>query len=120
MRVDPLVSWVMEKTLIAVLLAFLAACSSTPSKPDAPASAAPKDDVQVLTTYPTTEYENLGIGEFVFSRSGLRAPSVADVLPELKMKVKAAGGNAFIIRHRIADTRDTRSLQVSAEILNVK
>jgi hypothetical protein len=113
------------KTLIVVgVLSCCAGCSSTPSLPESHLGPAPavapagEDGIRVLTAYPTTEYENLGIVEFNFSRPGVRTPSLSDVMPELKTKVLNAGGNAFIIRHRHRD--ENRSLHVEAEVLKLK
>jgi hypothetical protein len=118
----------MKKAIVVTLLA-LAGCSSTPPAPEPapahqPASAAapvPQQvGVQVLTNYPTAAYENLGIVDYSFFRPGLRTPSLADVLPDLKSKVQDFGGNAFIVRHRVPDRDDKRTLRVTVEVLKLK
>ena len=119
----------MKKAIVVTVLLAIAGCSSTPPAPEpaparqpAPAAApAPQQiGVQVLTSYPTAEYENLGIVDYSFFRPGLRTPSLTDVLPDLKNKVQDFGGNAFIVRHRVPDRDDKRTLRVTVEVLKLK
>ncbi len=125
-----------KKSIIVALLLSVAGCSGTPPAPEpAPQSAlaattasaatpgtrAPQPvGVQVLTSYPTAEYDNLGIVDYSFFRPGLRTPSISDVMPDLKGKVQDFGGNAFIVRHRVPDHVDKRTLRVTVEVLKLK
>ena len=112
----------MKTSIIVALLVIFAGCSSTPPAP-APAAnppAAEGSSVELLTTYPSADYDNLGMVDFNFFRPGIRTPSVSDILPELKTKVRDAGGNAFIVRNQQPDRNEKRTLRVSAEILRVK
>ena len=111
------------KTWIVALLLSVAGCSGTPPAPapqPARATGAVSAGVQVLTGYPTAEYENLGIVDYSFFRPGLRTPSLSDVLPDLKSKVQDYGGNAFIVRDRAHDRNDKRTLRVTVEVLKLK
>jgi len=116
----------MKKSLVVALLT-LAGCASNPPAPDAPAeavkpvAAAPaEDDVQFLSAYPTTDYDDLGVVQYTFFRPGLMTPSLNAVMAELKAKIRQAGGNAFVIVDQSPDRADKRVLQVSAEVLKLK
>ena len=125
----------MKKWIAVALLSGVAGCSGTPpaSEPaPAPQSAlaagaasavapAPQQvGVQMLPNYPTAAYDNLGIVDYTFFRPGLRTPSLSDVLPDLKGKVQEFGGNVFIVRHRVPDRDDKRTLRVTVEVLKLK
>jgi hypothetical protein len=117
----------MKKSL-AVALLTLAGCASNPPAPDRPAEAvkpaaaapAAADEVQPLSGYPTADYEDLGTFQYTFFRPGLMTPSLNTIMPELKTKIRQAGGNAFVILDQAPDKADKRVLHVSAEVLKLK
>lgn len=74
----------------------------------------------VLYDYPRSDYESLGIIDFDFYRPGFRQPTVTDALPELKEKVKSAGGNALIIRNQRIGANNNRFIEISAEVLEIR
>ena len=74
----------------------------------------------MLSAYPTADYDDLGVVQFTFFRAGIVTPSVNAVLPELKAKVREAGGNAFILLAQSPDRDDKRVLHVNAEVLKLK
>lgn len=123
----------MKKWIIVAAVLGAAGCSDTPPAPEPapqaarvvsaaaePAPALQLVGVQVLKNFPTTEYDNLGIVDYSFFRPGLRTPSLSDVLADLKNKVEDFGGNAFIVRHRVPDSVDKRTLHVTVEVLKLK
>lgn len=118
----------MNKSLIIALLT-LAGCASNSPAPNGPAEAvtptpapaAPTEDrVQLLTAYPTTDYDDLGTVQYTFFRPGFMTPSLNTVMAELKAKIRQAGGNAFLVVDQSPDRADKRLLHVSAEVLKLK
>ena len=76
--------------------------------------------VQVLYTYPNSNFKSLGIIDFDYYQPGFREPTVTDALPELKEKVREAGGNALIIRNQRIGQFNSRFITISAEVIFVK
>ncbi len=118
----------MKKAVLLALVALAAGCASNPPAADQPSAAATpeaaapaaSDDVQLLNTYPQTDYEDLGTFQYTFFRPGFMTPSLDTVMSELKDKVRKSGGNAFVILDQSPDKADKRVLHVSAELLKVK
>jgi hypothetical protein len=118
----------MQKSVVVALL-LLAGCASNPPvadrpaeavKPAAAAAAPAADDVQLLTEYPKTDYEDLGTVQYTFFRPGFMTPSLNTVMADLKEKIRHAGGNAFVILDQSPDKADKRVLHVSAQVLKTK
>jgi hypothetical protein len=75
--------------------------------------------VQVLFEYPKTEYTDLGLLDVGYYRPGWTAPALNDAMPKVSEQVRAAGGNAVIIRGERPGQVASRSIIVSAEVLRV-
>jgi len=102
--------------IIAVL--GLSACSAVQYTPAT--QQATEVGVRVLYEYPQdAAFKSLGTINADVYRPGFRAPTVADVLPELKAKASSAGGNALIVRSHQVGQFD-RSISVTAEVLSVE
>ncbi|HEU4624270.1 MAG TPA: hypothetical protein VFS52_05880 [Steroidobacteraceae bacterium] len=120
----------MKKAVVLALVTLAAGCASNPPAVDRPSEAAtpeaaapaptPSDDVQLLSAYPQTDYEDLGTFQYTFFRPGFLTPSLNTVMTELKDKVRQSGGNAFVVLDQSPDKADKRVLHVSAELLKVK
>jgi hypothetical protein len=117
------------KKSIVLALSTLAGCGSSPPTPDrpveainSPAAVAPAatDDVRLLTAYPQTAYDDLGTVQYTFFRPGFMTPALNTIMPELKDKIRQAGGNAFVIVDQSTDKTDKRVLHISAQVLKVK
>lgn len=107
----------MRVILLSVALG-LCACSTVEFKPHS--SQPDQQGLRVLYEYPQVEkYKSLGTIEASVYQPGWRAPSVADVMPKLKAKAAAAGGNALIVRSQQTGQFD-RSISVTAEVLSVE
>lgn len=110
-----------ERITRALLLSAalgLCACSTVEYKPNAPQSG--QQGMRVLYEYPQAEkFKSLGTVDAYFYKPGWRAPTVSDVMPKLKDKAAAAGGNALIVRsHQVGQFE--RSISVTAEVLVVE
>lgn len=108
----------MVKTLLVAAAFFLTACTTVEYKPG-PAQQR-QDGVQVLYEYPQHgKYKSLGTIEAYKYKPGLAAPKPADLMPELRAKAAAAGGNALIVRHSQVGQFE-RSINVTAEVLLIE
>lgn len=108
----------MFKPLLFVLVLGLGACSTTQHQPNAPQQSA--SGVRVLNEYPDElRYRGLGKVKVSHYQFGFRTPTVLDVMPKLKAKAAAAGGNAIVIRSQQVGRSD-RTIVVTAEILAVE
>lgn len=107
----------MVKHLAIALVLCTSACSTVEYTPN---SQQPNQTgVRVLYEYPQDgKFKSLGTVDAYHYQPGLRAPTVADVLPKLKDKAAAVGGNALIVRsHQVGQME--RSISVTAEVLAV-
>jgi hypothetical protein len=86
-----------------------------------PTAAQPDTDgVRVLYEYPQDgRFKSLGTIEAYKYKPGFHAPVATDVLPELKVKAAAVGGNALIVRSSQVGQFD-RSITVTAEVLSIE
>ncbi len=108
----------MIKLVLLVSVLGLSACSTVQYTPVAQQSNEP--GVRVLNEYPQeVKFKSLGIIDVNHYRPGLRAPTVSDVLPELKAKAASAGGNALIVRSHQVGQFD-RSIIITVEVLTVE
>ena len=108
----------MIKHVLLVAMFTLSACSTVQYTPNAQQSNEP--GVRVLYEYPQEEkFKSLGVIDVNHYRPGWRAPTVSDVLPELKAKAASAGGNALIVRSHQVGQFD-RNISISAEVLLVE
>lgn len=106
-----------RKLVLATALA-LCACSTVEYKPNNPQES--QRGVRVLYEYPQdAKFKSLGTVEAYVYQPGWRAPTVTDVLPKLKDKAAAVGGNALIVRSHQVGQFD-RSISVTAEVLVVE
>ena len=109
-------------TITKVALLFLVAgvvsgCSTMQYTPNP--QAGDSAGVQVLYAYPSTPFKNLGVVDYDYYQPGFREPTVTDALPQLKAKVRAAGGNALIVRNQRIGTHNNRYISISAEVLRI-
>jgi hypothetical protein len=108
----------MKKHALLIAVLGLSACSTMQYTPMTQQPNEP--GVRVLYEYPQeTKYKSLGIIDVNHYRPGFRAPTVSDVLPELKAKAASAGGNALIVRSHQVGQFD-RSISITAEVLMVE
>lgn len=107
-------------TSLALSLAMcLAACTSVEYRPNVQHQVA-ESGVRVLYEYPNDlTYKSLGTIEAYHYQPGLRAPTVTDVMPKLKAKAAAIGGNALIVRSHQVGQFD-RSISITAEVLTIE
>lgn len=75
--------------------------------------------VQVLYAYPSSRFKSIGVIDFDYYQPGFREPTVTDAIPELKAKVREAGGNALIVRNQRIGQFNNRFITISAEVLLV-
>ena len=108
----------MVKQLLLAGLLSLCACSTVEYTPNTQQPT--QTGVRVLYEYPQDgKFKSLGTVDAYVYQPGLRAPTVADVMPKLKDKAAAAGGNALIVRsHQVGQFE--RSISVTAEVLVVE
>lgn len=107
----------MVRQLVLATALTLCACSTVEYRPPAQQSSQP--GVRVLYEYPQdAEFKSLGTVEAYVYQPGWRAPTVTDVLPKLKDKAAAVGGNALIVRSQQVGQFE-RSISVTAEVLVV-
>lgn len=108
----------MIRQLVAASALILSACSTVEYRPNAQQLSQP--GVHVLYEYPQdSKFKSLGTVDAYVYQPGWRAPTVADVMPKLKDKAAAAGGNALIVRsHQVGQFQ--RSISVTAEVLFVE
>jgi len=108
----------MIKQMMLVAVLSLSACSTVQYTPIAQQSNEP--GVRVLYEYPQeAAFKSLGVININHYRPGFRAPTVSDVLPELKAKAASSGGNALIVRSHQVGQFD-RTISIAAEVLAVK
>lgn len=108
----------MIRQVLLVAVLSLSACSTVQYTPNAPQSN--EAGVRVLYEYPQeAKFKSLRTIDVNHYRPGWRAPTVSDVLPELKAKAASAGGNALIVRSHQVSQFD-RSISISAEVLSVE
>lgn len=75
--------------------------------------------VLVLYGYPNGQYKSLGIIDYDYYQPGFHEPTVIDALPNLKEKVREAGGNALIVRNQRIGRNNNRFISISAEVLQI-
>jgi hypothetical protein len=106
------------RQLVVISALVLCACSTVEYRPNV--QEASHSGVRVLYEYPQdAKFKSLGTVEAYVYQPGWRAPTVADVLPKLKDKAAAVGGNALIVRSHQVGQFD-RSINVTAEVLVVE
>lgn len=107
----------MVRQLVLATALTLCACSTVEYRPHA--QQPNQSGVRVLYEYPQDAiFKSLGTVEAYVYQPGWQAPTVTDVLPKLKEKAAAAGGNALIVRSQQVGQFD-RSISVTAEVLMV-
>jgi hypothetical protein len=108
----------MTKSVLFAIALSLSACSTVEYRPNP--SQLSDSGIRVLYEYPQdAKFKSLGTVDAYVYRPGLRAPTVADVMPKLKDKAASAGGNALIVRsHQVGQFE--RSISVTAEVLRVE
>ena len=93
----------------------LCACSTVEYKPNI--QQANQSGIRVLYEYPQDEtFTSIGTVDAYFYQPEWRAPTISDVMPKLKEKAAAVGGNALIVRSHQVGQFD-RSISVTAEVL---
>jgi hypothetical protein len=107
----------MKHLAVAVAL-ILTGCSTVQYTP-ASMLPAQTGGVRVLYEYPQdAKFTSLGTINAELYKPGLHAPTAEDVVPKLKLKAAAVGGNALIIRSHQVGQFD-RSISVTAEVLRI-
>ena len=84
------------------------------------ASRRTPSEVKIFYSEPKLQYESLGIINWDYYQPGWRAPSITDILPQLRKKVSEEGGDAIIIRKQEIPPLTERNLRVIAEVIRYK
>lgn len=108
---------------LAIALAALLAMSgcSYNIKPElASAYDKPAGGVTHLYALPTDKpFKNLGLHAWGFYRPGFFGPQIEDIWPALSEKVRALDGNACIVRRQEITFLNSRSLEVTCEVIKI-
>ena len=109
---------IMAKVVPLLVVLALTGCATynTETFPDNKAS-----EVVRLYELPRDQssYVHLGMGSWNFYRPGFSQSTVADVWPDVAKHVKAAGGNACVVRRESVDQLWGRNLAITCEILKL-
>ena len=84
------------------------------------ASRRAPSEIKIFYSEPKLQYESLGIIIWDYYQPGWRAPSITDMLPQLRKKASEKGGDAIIIRKQEVLPLLQRNLRVIAEVIRHK